>query len=61
MVEIRDVEALEGIWTSYKDRVRILSTHIKELHMGPRGLGRCEEMFMELSFMESQLNKFLFQ
>ena len=62
MVEIGDViEAMEEIRTVYKDRSKILSTEIKQLHMGPRRLGRCEEMFMEISYMESQLGKFLFQ
>ena len=62
MVEIKDVmEALEEIRTSYKKRSKVLSQDIQELHMGPRGLGRCEDRFMELSNMESQLQKLLYQ
>ena len=38
-----------------------MAKDVKELHMGPRGLGRCEEMFMELTFMEDKLQKFLLQ
>ena len=62
MVEIKDVvDDLEEIRKSYKDRAKSLSQDIQELHMGPRGLGRCEDRFMELSSMEEQLQKLLFQ
>ena len=62
MVEINDViGSLEEIRTIYKERARSLSNDIQELHMGPRGLGRCEERFMERSLMEERLQKLLLQ
>ena len=62
MVKIKDVmEALEEIRMSYKEWSKVLSQDIQELHMGPRGLERCEDRFMELSNIEEQLPKLLFQ
>ena len=62
MVEINYViELLEEIRKIYKERARSLSNDIQELHMGPRGLGRCEDRFMELSLMEEHLQKLLVQ
>ena len=61
-MEIQDViDALEEIRAVYKKCSSALGDEVKELHMGPRGRGRCEEAFMELTFMEDRLNKLLLQ
>ena len=40
--------ALDEIRAIYKERADTLADDIKDLHMGPRRLGRCEEVFAQL-------------
>ena len=62
MEDINDViRSLEGIRSIYKERTDSLLDDVQELYMGPRGLGRCEERFLELSLMEERLTRLLLQ
>ena len=61
-MEIQDItSALDEIRSVYKEQSDALANDVKELHMGPRGLRRCEEVFAGLQFMEDRLNKLLMQ